>query len=77
GVGFTRSPADGANGLYIDYLPNAQGEDVVAGRRNALGAAELQHRVPKAYDELTGYCTVLERAFADMQDFEFTVEDGR
>lgn len=77
GVGFTRNPADGSNALYIDYLPNAQGEDVVAGRRNALGAADLQRRAPQAYADLLSRRDVLERAFGDMQDFEFTVEDGR
>jgi len=77
GVGFTRNPSDGANALYVDYLPNAQGEDVVAGRRNALGAADLARRVPHAYSDLLSRREVLERAFGDMQDFEFTVEDGR
>ena len=77
GVGFTRNPADGTDTLYIDYLPNAQGEDVVAGRRNALGIDELKRRAPAAYRDLTATKDVLERTFADMQDFEFTIEDGR
>jgi len=76
GVGFTRNPADGSNLLYVDYLPNAQGEDVVAGRRNALGAADLERRLPAAYAGLLERRVVLEQAFGDMQDFEFTVEDG-
>jgi len=77
GVGFTRDPSSGQDQLYIDYLPNAQGEDVVSGRRTALGASELQHRVPEAYDVLVRAKVILEHEFGDMQDFEFTVEDGR
>ena len=77
GVGFTRNPATGANELYVDYLANAQGEDVVAGRRKALGLDELQHRAPTAYRELIDARGKLEHEFADMQDFEFTIEEGR
>ena len=77
GVGFTRSPADGSDALYIDYLPNAQGEDVVAGRRLALGSLELERRAPAVFLQLQSSKGLLERAFADMQDFEFTIEDGR
>lgn len=77
GVGFTRNPADGTDALYVDYLPNAQGEDVVSGRRNALGSADLERRVPEAWSELVSFKGALEREFADMQDFEFTIEDGR
>jgi pyruvate,orthophosphate dikinase len=77
GVGFTRSPSDGANVLYCDYLQNAQGEDVVSGRRTALGSVELQQRLPAVMAELHAIKTVLEKNFTDMQDFEFTVESGR
>ena len=77
GVGFTRNPSDGSDAPYIDYLPNAQGEDVVAGRRNAFGEEELRRRLPDAHRELLQGCAILERAFGDMQDFEFTVENGR
>lgn len=77
GVGFTRNPADGSDALYIDYLANAQGEDVVAGRRNALGAEQLQRRSPRIYEELAAHKDVLEKTFGDMQDFEFTIEDGK
>jgi pyruvate,orthophosphate dikinase len=77
GVGFTRNPSDGSNKLYVDYLPNAQGEDVVAGRRNAFGLDELERRAPEACQELRRACSVLEPEFGDMQDFEFTVEQGR
>ena len=77
GVGFTRNPANGRNELYVDYLANAQGEDVVAGRRTALGLDELERRAPAAYDALLRGRGVLEAEFNDMQDFEFTVEEGR
>ena len=77
GVGFTRNPSDGTNALYVDYLPNAQGEDVVSGRRNALGMEELERRTPEACRELQRARGLLEREFGDMQDFEFTVEEGR
>jgi len=77
GVGFTRNPATGANELYVDYLANAQGEDVVAGRLKALGLDELQRRAPTAYRELIDARGKLEQEFSDMQDFEFTVEEGR
>ena len=77
GVGFTRNPSDGSNGIYVDYLTNAQGEDVVAGRRNALGMEELERRAPEAYQSLLQARDLLEREFGDMQDFEFTVEAGR
>jgi pyruvate,orthophosphate dikinase len=76
GVGFTRNPADGRNELYVDYLPNAQGEDVVAGRRKALGLDELERRAPEAFHALVGARHILETEFCDMEDFEFTVEDG-
>lgn len=77
GVGFTRNPSDGSNALYVDYLTNAQGEDVVAGRRNALGMEDLEHRAPDACRELLAARSLLEQEFGDMQDFEFTVEMGR
>lgn len=77
GVGFTRNPADGRNELYVDYLPSAQGEDVVAGRCTAMGGAELQRRAPQAYRSLVEARPVLEQIFRDMEDFEFTVEEGQ
>lgn len=77
GVGFTRNPSDGTGTLYVDFLTNAQGEDVVAGRRNALGMEELERRAPDAYKELIRVRGSLEQEFGDMQDFEFTVESGR
>lgn len=77
GVGFTRSPSDGRPELYVDFLANAQGEDVVAGRRVASGIDELQRRAPDAYQGLLTVRRTLEKEFQDMQDFEFTIEDGR
>ncbi len=77
GVGFTRNPGDGGNELYVDYLANAQGEDVVGGRRRAMGLDELERRAPDAHRSLLAARPILEQEFADMQDFEFTVEEGR
>ena len=77
GVGFTRNPADGSNELYVDYLANAQGEDVVAGRRRTMGLVELERRAPEAYRALIEARSLLEQEFGDLQDFEFTVEQGR
>jgi pyruvate,orthophosphate dikinase len=77
GVGFTRDPASGEPGLWVDFLFNAQGEDVVSGRRNAHGHAELAAVLPGVWQALAGHAQALEQAFADMQDFEFTVQDGR
>ena len=73
GVGFSSNPADGSKLPYVDYLPDAQGEDVVSGRRNALGSADIERLLPAAWRDLTRYAAMLEQAFADMQDFEFTV----
>ena len=77
GVGFTRDPATGDDRPYLDFLFNAQGEDVVAGRREVRESDELQRRLPTVAAELTRAKTVLESEFRDMQDFEFTVENGR
>ena len=71
GVGFTRNPSDGSNELYVDYLANAQGEDVVGGRRRAMGLGELERRAPDAHRSLLAARSILE------QEFEFTVEEGR
>lgn len=76
GVGFTRNPSDGTPGLYGDFVSNAQGEDVVSGRRRAEDLTVLESRAPEAYRTLVTACSELEREFGDMQDFEFTVEDG-
>lgn len=76
GVGFTRNPSDGTKALYVDFLSNAQGEDVVSGRSNAFGMEELERRAPLAHRQLAEAADLLEHEFQDMQDFEFTVEDG-
>ncbi|MFZ0325582.1 MAG: pyruvate, phosphate dikinase [Actinomycetes bacterium] len=77
GVAFTRDPSSGQTGSYGDYLPNAQGEDVVAGIRNTLPLSQLQTLDPESYRELIGIMGVLERHFRDMCDIEFTIERGR
>jgi pyruvate,orthophosphate dikinase len=76
GVGFTRNPTTGAHALWVDFLPNAQGEDVVAGRRAVLGADALAQWMPDVWRQLQDETQLLENAMGDMQDFEFTVESG-
>jgi pyruvate,orthophosphate dikinase len=76
GVAFTRNPANGAKEFYGEFLINAQGEDVVAGVRTPEPVAELNKHLPKAYKELERIRLTLERHFKDVQDFEFTIEDG-
>jgi len=76
GVGFTRDPATGANDLYLDFLPNAQGEDVVSGRCPVQGVASLQESLPELYCQLRQVKRQLELLFRDAQDFEFTVQEG-
>jgi pyruvate,orthophosphate dikinase len=77
GVGFTRDPATGANDLYVDFLPNSQGEDVVSGRSPVQGVARLQESFPELYRQLKQVKRNLELLFQDAQDFEFTVQEGR
>ncbi|MFF7490122.1 pyruvate, phosphate dikinase [Streptomyces luteogriseus] len=77
GVAFTRDPATGERGMYGDYLPDAQGEDVVAGARNAVPLAELEHLDPRAYGQLGDHLRILEAHYRDLCDVEFTVERGR
>jgi pyruvate,orthophosphate dikinase len=77
GVGFTRDPTTGMRGLWVDFLFNAQGEDVVAGRRSAEGHEALSAAAPHLWAELVAAAARLEQAFGDMQDIEFTIEDGR
>jgi pyruvate, orthophosphate dikinase len=76
GVAFTRNPANGAKEFYGEFLINAQGEDVVAGVRTPEPVAELKNHLPKAYHELERIRQTLEKHFKDVQDFEFTIEDG-
>ncbi len=77
GVAFTRDPASGAQGIYGDYLQNAQGEDVVAGIRNTVPLAELEQLDKKSYDELLGIMQTLEEHYKDLCDIEFTIERGK
>ncbi|HWP91732.1 MAG TPA: pyruvate, phosphate dikinase [Thermodesulfobacteriota bacterium] len=77
GVGFTRDPATGEKTLYAEYLMNAQGEDVVAGIRTPKQIDSLEREMPKTYKELARTAKMLEKHFRDMQDFEFTIEDGK
>ncbi|HEX6545992.1 MAG TPA: pyruvate, phosphate dikinase, partial [Bryobacteraceae bacterium] len=76
GVGFTRNPSTGEKVFYGEFLVNAQGEDVVAGIRTPQPIAELEKVMPKAYSQLREITTNLERHYHDVQDFEFTIEDG-
>ncbi|HXF04704.1 MAG TPA: pyruvate, phosphate dikinase [Blastocatellia bacterium] len=77
GVGFTRNPATGEKALFGEFLFNAQGEDVVAGIRTPLPLSELKTRMPDVYDQLQEIAERLERHYHDMQDFEFTVQEGQ
>ncbi len=76
GVVFTRDPSTGEKYLYGEFLQNAQGEDVVAGIRDPQHISALRRLMPQAYDELVEVCQRLERQFSDMQDIEFTVQEG-
>ncbi|HNV44732.1 MAG TPA: PEP/pyruvate-binding domain-containing protein, partial [Exilispira sp.] len=77
GVAFTRDPNTGENKFYGDYLVNAQGEDVVAGIRTPMKLSELETKDPKAYKQLCEVRDKLEKHYKDMQDIEFTVEEGK
>ncbi len=77
GVAFTRDPASGQRGVYGDYLPNAQGEDVVAGIRNTLPLTALGETDPASYQQLLDNMTTLEAHYRDLCDIEFTVERGK
>ena len=76
GVGFTRQPTDGENKIFAEYLIDAQGEDVVAGIRTPMHIDALKEQQPKIYDQLVKSAKKLEKHYKDMQDFEFTVQDG-
>ncbi|WP_406264183.1 pyruvate, phosphate dikinase [Streptomyces sp. NBC_00191] len=76
GVAFTRDPATGARGVYGDYLTNAQGEDVVAGIRNAVPLQDLKRLDPSSYLQLGDHLRTLERHYRDLCDVEFTIERG-
>ena len=77
GVAFTRNPATGERVLYGEYLMNAQGEDVVAGIRTPKPLAELEHQMPQVYAQFSQIARKLENHYRDMQDMEFTIEDGQ
>jgi len=77
GVAFTRNPATGEKGLFGEYLINAQGEDVVAGIRTPNPISKLQEEMPVIYQEFEKISTLLENHYKDMQDMEFTIENGR
>jgi pyruvate,orthophosphate dikinase len=77
GVGFTRNPATGEHAFFGEYLMNAQGEDVVSGVRTPLSISELERAMPKVYDHLRAITWKMEKHYRDMQDFEFTIQDGK
>lgn len=77
GVAFTRNPATGEKALFGEYLMNAQGEDVVAGIRTPQPIDTLKETMPECYDEFVRICNILENHYRDMQDMEFTIEDGK
>ena len=77
GVAFTRNPATGENKLFGEYLMNAQGEDVVAGIRTPQSIDTLKEVMPECYEQFSQICKTLENHYKDMQDMEFTIEDGK
>ena len=77
GVAFTRDPASGAQGVYGDYLQNAQGEDVVSGTRNTVPLTDLEQMDKRSYDELMRIMHVLEEHYRDLCDIEFTIERSK
>jgi pyruvate, orthophosphate dikinase len=77
GVGFTRNPATGTREFYGEFLMNAQGEDVVAGIRTPVHISELEKIMPNVYNQLRDITSRLEKHYKDMQDFEFTIQDGK
>jgi pyruvate,orthophosphate dikinase len=77
GVAFTRNPANGTNEFYGEFLINAQGEDVVAGVRTPEPVLKLRDQMPKSYAELLRVRAILEKHFKDVQDIEFTIQEGR
>ncbi len=77
GVGFTRNPSTGENEFFGEYLQNAQGEDIVAGVRTPKPISELAKDMPAAFKQLKDITSKLEKRYRDVQDFEFTIEDGK
>src|SRR5260370_1524247 len=77
GVGFTRNPATGEHIFFGEYLMNAQGEDVVSGVRTPMPISELEKAMPLVYDQLRTITWKMEKHYRDLQDFEFTIQDGK
>jgi pyruvate,orthophosphate dikinase len=77
GVGFTRNPATGEHVFFGEYLMNAQGEDVVSGVRTPMPISELERTMPQVYDHLKAITWKMEKHYRDLQDFEFTIQDGK
>ncbi len=77
GVAFTRNPANGEKKLMGEFLNNAQGEDVVAGVRTPMPISQMEEKFPEAYKDFVRVCDLLEKHYRDMQDMEFTVENGK
>ena len=77
GVAFTRNPATGEKKLFGEFLTNAQGEDVVAGVRTPMPISEMADKFPEAFAQFQNVCQILENHYRDMQDMEFTVENGK
>jgi len=77
GVAFTRNPSTGEKKVYGEFLLNAQGEDVVAGIRTPKSISELEKEMPEIYKQFTDICKLLENHYRDMQDIEFTIENGK
>src|SRR5699024_1548581 len=77
GAAFTPDPATGENGLFGEFLTNAQGEDVVAGVRTPMHISEMEQKFPEAFAQFKDVCKILETHYRDMQDMEFTVENGK
>ena len=77
GVGFTRNPANGDKEFFAEFLMNAQGEDVVSGVRTPMHISELRNIMPQVYDQLRDITNRLEQHYRDVQDFEFTIQEGK
>ena len=77
GVAFSRNPSTGEKGIYAEYLMNAQGEDVVAGIRTPQDISQLEKDMPEVYNQFMNIVNTLEKHYKDMQDMEFTIEDGK
>ncbi|MEE8160853.1 MAG: PEP/pyruvate-binding domain-containing protein, partial [Acidobacteriota bacterium] len=77
GVGFTRNPSTGEPGMYGEFLPRSQGEEVVAGTRTPLGLEEMMQTFPEAHHKLQEYAARLETTYREMQNFEFAIETGK